>query len=397
MAITPRIVMRGSALHRTGQLVLFGGFALFFLRAGLGWNRTGLGLLTDAIILATVVTGLNLITGYTGQISIGHSAFFGLGAYTTAILVDSYGWTHGWTFPVAAILAFALGVVVGLPALRLKGIYLALVTLGLAVAFPALLNYKYLVDFTGGALGIKNLTYLPPSWTPFEGRGELHKWLFWLSLGIFLLTALVASNMIRSRMGRAMVAVRDNETAAAVMGVDRSVVKTVTFGISAAMAGVAGSLFAVKLTLVEPVIGLFTILGAITFLVAMVIGGAASTWGPLVGALFYTYVNDFARTQGEQRDIDGLGGVIFGVLLILLARFAPFGVVGLLRKARAKVVRVVPKPPAALAAAGAAAGSSGNMNDHGVDDDADDLAGATVTAPAPTDDGDADRSAGEPS
>jgi branched-chain amino acid transport system permease protein len=350
MAITPRTVIRGSALHRLGQLALFGAFALFFLRAGLAWNRTGLGLLTDAIILAIVVTGLNLITGFTGQISIGHSAFFGMGAYTTAMLVDKRDWTPGWTFPVAVAVCFVFGCLVGLPALRLKGIYLALVTLGLAVAFPAILNYKYLTDFTEGSIGIKNLQYLPPEWTPFDGRADLPKWLFWLSLTMFLLVALLSSNLLRSRIGRAMVAVRDNETAAAVMGVDRSVTKTVVFGLSAAFAGLAGSLFALKLTLVEPVLPLFTILGSIVFLVAMVIGGAASTWGPLVGALFYTYVNDFARTQGEERGVDGLGGVIFGVLLILLARFAPFGVVGYLRKARARFVRVVPKPPVVAAA-----------------------------------------------
>jgi branched-chain amino acid transport system permease protein len=344
-----RIVLRGSGLHRLGQLVLFGLVALFLLRAGLTWSRTGLGLLTDAIILATVVTGLNLITGYTGQISLGHSAFFGAGGYTTAILIDRHGWSPGWTFVISALVCFAIGCVVGLPALRLKGVYLALVTLGLAVAFPALLNYQYLVDTTGGASGITNLQYLPPEWTPFDGRAELHKWLFWLALVLFLLCGLVASNILRSRIGRAMIAVRDNETAAAVMGVNRAVTKTVVFGLSAAMAGIAGSMFAIKLTLVEPIIPLFTILGSIVFLVAMVIGGAATTWGPFVGALAYTYVNDWARTQGEERSIDGLGGVIFGVLLILLARFAPFGVVGALRRGRARLVRVVPRPPVAAA------------------------------------------------
>jgi branched-chain amino acid transport system permease protein len=345
MAVTPRIVLRGSGLHRLGQLLLFGLVALFLLRAGMTWSRTGLGLLTDAIILATVVTGLNLITGYTGQISLGHSAFFGLGGYTAAIAMDRHGWTGGWTFPAAAVVCFVIGCIVGLPALRLKGVYLALVTLGLAVAFPALLNYRNVVEFTGGATGVKNLSYLPPEWTPFDGRADLHKWNFWLALTLFLIAALVASNMIRSRIGRAMVAVRDNETSAAVMGVHTSVVKTVTFGLSAAIAGVAGAMFAIKLTLVEPIIPLFTILGSIVFLVAMVIGGAATTWGPLVGALAYTYVNDWARTQGEERSIDGLGGVIFGVLLVLLARFAPFGVVGAFRRGRARVVRVVPRPP----------------------------------------------------
>lgn len=342
---TPRVVERGSLPHRLGQLLLFGSFAAFLLWRGLTADRPSLGLLTDAIILAIAVTGLNLITGFTGQISIGHSAFFGIGAYTTAILIDR-GWTPGWTFPVAAIVAFVIGCIVSLPALRLKGIYLALVTLGLAVAFPAMLNYKHLNGLTHGALGIKNLTYLPPEWTPFNGRADLHKWHFWLATGVLVIVSLVASNLLRSRIGRAMIAVRDNETAAAVMGVDRARVKTVVFGLSAAMTGIAGSLFAVKLTLVEPAVSQFTLLGAIGFLVAMVIGGTAATWGPLVGALAYTYINDWAKSQGEQHDIAGLAGVIFGIVLILIARFAPFGVVGALRKLRAKFVRVVPKLPA---------------------------------------------------
>jgi branched-chain amino acid transport system permease protein len=358
----PKVIQRGSLLHRAGQVLLFGAVALFFWRAGTGWSRTGLGMLTDAIHLAIVVTGLNLITGYTGQISIGHSAFFGLGGYTTAMLMDKRDWSPGWTFPAVIAICFVVGVIVGLPALRLKGIYLALVTLGLAVAFPALLNYDKLVDFTGGAVGIKDLTYLPPEWTPFDGRADLHKWHFWLALTVFLICALLASNMLRSRIGRAMVAVRDNETAAAVMGVNRAVVKTVVFGISAAMAGIAGSLFALKLTLVEPAIGFFTILGSITFLVAMVVGGAASTWGPIVGAFAYTYISDWARTTGEERDIAGLAGVLFGVLLVLLARFAPFGVVGGLKILRSKFLLVVPRPPG-RALAGVADSTAATVDD----------------------------------
>lgn len=397
--ITPRLVMRGSATHRVGQLVLFGLVALFLLRAGLTWNRTGLGLLTDAIILAIAVTGVNLITGYTGQISIGHSAFFGLGGYTSAILISRYDWAHGWTFPVAVVVCFALGALIGLPALRLKGLYLALVTLGLAVAFPALMSYRYLVDFTGGPLGIKNLTYLPPEWTPFQGRAEIHKWMFWLSLSLFLLTALVASNIIRSRIGRAMVAVRDNETAAGVMGVDRAITKTMVFGISAAMAGLGGSLFAMKLTLVEPILPFFTILGSITFLVAMAVGGASSTWGPFVGAVVYVYVNNWARSQGETSNLNGLGGVIFGVLLIIVARFAPFGLVGLMRKARAKFVIVIPRPPAALLAAAAAASAPAGQD--GSEPSADHTSVAAAAPSSETTDSaggspSADHGAGEP-
>lgn len=345
----PYMVRRGAAAHRALQVAGFGLVGLFLVRAGLTWNGPGLSKLTDAFIIAIAVTGLNLVVGYTGQISLGHSAFFGIGAYTTAILVKDHGWTPGWTLLPAIVLCFVVGVIVGVPALRLKGIYLALVTLALAVAFPNILN-RY-VSITGGAQGIKSIRYLPPEWTPFDGRKDLNKWFFWLSLAVLVVAAILASNLLRSRVGRAMIAVRDNETAAAVMGVNRALVKTVVFGLSAAIAGVAGSIFALNLGLVDPV--LFTLLLSINFLVAMVVGGTASTWGPFVGAITFVYVRDFAKEIGENNDIDGLGGLIFGVLLIALMFVAPGGIVGLLRLGKSKVLRIVPRPPTLTARAGA--------------------------------------------
>lgn len=345
MARRPIVIERGSAQHRTLQVVGFAVVGLFLLRAGLTWSNAGLGKLTDVFIIAIAVTGLNLLVGFTGQISIGHSAFFGLGAYTTAILVDTYEWTPGWTFLPAIAVCFVLGVIVGVPALRLKGLYLALVTLALGVAFPNILN-RY-TSITGGPLGIKGVRYLPPDWTPFDGRKDTAKWLFWLSLVLLIVVAVLASNLLRSRIGRAMVAVRDNETAAAVMGVNRALVKTVVFGISAAMAGLAGSLFTLKLTLADPT--LFTLVLSIEFLVAMVIGGIASTWGPVIGALVFVYLRDNAKSFGEEQGIDGIGGVAFGVLLIVVMFAASGGLVGLTRQLKAKVLRVMPRVPAPVA------------------------------------------------
>jgi branched-chain amino acid transport system permease protein len=341
MARRPILIERGSPQHRALQILGFAVVGAFLLRAGLTWNNSGLSKLTDVFIIAIAVTGLNLLVGFTGQISIGHSAFFGIGAYTTAILVKTYGWTPGWTFFPAVVLCFAVGVIVGVPALRLKGLYLALVTLALGVAFPNLLN-RY-TSLTGGPLGIKSVRYLPPDWTPFDGRKDTAKWLYWLSLVLLIVAAVVASNLLRSRIGRAMVAVRDNETAAAVMGVNRALVKTVVFGISAAMAGLAGSLFTLKLTLADPT--LFTLVLSIEFLVAMVIGGIASTWGPFVGAFVFVYLRDNAKSFGEEQGIDGLGGVTFGVLLIVVMFVASGGLVGLSRQIKAKVLRVLPKVP----------------------------------------------------
>jgi branched-chain amino acid transport system permease protein len=370
----PRRVEKGSWQNWAGRIVLFGGVALFMWRALTEWNRSGLGLLTDALIIAIAVTGLNLITGYTGQLSLGHAAFFAIGAFTSAMLVTGRVWspfftddiwTPGWTLPVAAVVCFMIGMVVGIPALRLKGIYLALVTLVFTEAVRATFKYGEFAGVTGGATGIKGFSYLPPSWTGLDGRADLVKWFFYLSLGILVLVSILSAGLLRSRIGRAMVAVRDNETAAAVMGVNLFTTKSLVFGLSGAIAGVAGSLYALKLTLVEADVPLFGLFGSVTLLVALVVGGAAQNWGPFVGAMFYVFVNDFARGIGEDPSgnlilgtfvdsgtkINGLGGVTFGIMLILFARFVPLGAVGTMRLWRSKVVVVVPRPPIAAAAA----------------------------------------------
>ena len=359
---------RGSWQNWLGRAVLFGGVGLFMYRAVSEWSRSGLGLLADALIIAIAVTGLNLITGYTGQLSLGQAAFFAMGAFISAMLVtgkistpfiaDNI-WTPGWTMLAAAVVCFLIGMVVGVPALRLKGIYLALVTLVFTEAVRAFFKYDRVEGVTGGATGIKGFNYLPPTWTGLDGRADLITWFFWLSLGILIVVSILSAGLIRSRIGRAMVAVRDNETAAAVMGVNLFSIKTVVFGLSGAIAGVAGSLFALKLTLVEADVPIFGLFGSVTFLVAMVVGGAAQNWGPFVGAMFYVFVNDFARSVGEDPSnsiilgwfvdegtkINGLGGVTFGVLLILFARFVPFGAVGTMRMWRSKLVQVVPRLP----------------------------------------------------
>jgi branched-chain amino acid transport system permease protein len=362
----PLRVAKGSWQNWLGRVVLFGAVGLFMYRAVNEWSRSGLGLLTDALIIAIAVTGLNLITGYTGQLSLGHAAFFAIGAFTSAMLVTGKVWTPfltdnlwtpGWTMAAAAVVCFLIGMVVGIPALRLKGIYLALVTLVFTEAVRAVLKYEEFAGVTGGAPGIKGFNYLPPSWTGLDGRADLVTWFFWLSLAILIVVSVLSAGLLRSRIGRAMVAVRDNETAAAVMGVNLFSIKTLVFGLSGAIAGVAGSLYALKLSLVDADIPFFGLFGSVTLLVAMVVGGAAQNWGPFVGAMFYVFVNDFARSVGEDPSnsiflgwlvdegtkISGLGGVTFGLLLILFARFVPFGAVGTMRMWRSRVVVVVPQ------------------------------------------------------
>jgi branched-chain amino acid transport system permease protein len=399
---------RGSWQNWLGRAVLFGGVGLFMYRAVTEWSRSGLGLLTDALIIAIAVTGLNLITGYTGQLSLGHAAFFAIGAFTSAMLVSGKVWTPfltgdiwtpGWTLPIAAIVCFLIGMVVGIPALRLKGIYLALVTLVFTEAVRAVLKYDRFAGVTGGATGIKGFGYLPPSWTGLDGRADLVTWFFWLSLVILMLVSILSAGLLRSRIGRAMVAVRDNETAAAVMGVNLFTTKTLVFGLSGAIAGVAGSLYALKLSLVDADVPLFGLFGSVTLLVALVVGGAAQNWGPFVGAMFYVFVNDFARSVGEDpagsillkwfvdpgTKINGLGGVSFGVLLILFARFVPFGAVGTMRLWRSKVVQVVPRVPAVAGSGSEPSpgelGEEGSVSVDQVLSSVDDVENTTLTDP----------------
>jgi branched-chain amino acid transport system permease protein len=315
------------------------------------------GQLTDIVILALAALSLNLLIGFTGQISIGHSAFFGLGAYTTAILMDTHGWTPGSTFPVAVLLCFAVGVFVGVPALRLAGVYLSLVTLALAQLFPALI--RKFDSITEGSAGVDGLSYEPPSWTGLETtRLDEAKWLYIVALFFLAIGYVVMRNLVKSRVGRAMVAVRDNTTAAAVMGVNVSFVKIITFGVSAALCGLAGCAFVLRQTQATPENVNYTILGAILFLVIMVIGGTASLLGPIVGAFVYYRVDEFTRELPDkgylpswfQDFLEGrpnLATVVFATLLIVLMFVAPFGIVGFAKRLARHVLVVVPRPPIA--------------------------------------------------
>jgi branched-chain amino acid transport system permease protein len=287
------------------------------------------------------------------------------------VLVKDHRWSPGWTFFAAAVLCFVVGVLVGVPALRLKGLYLALVTLALAQIFPQVVRK---LDFvTGGSKGIAGVTYTPPSWTGLSAnnRADRNEWLYWLGLLLVVLSFVVVRNLVKSRIGRAMVAMRDNELAASVMGVHLAVVKTVVFGISAAMCGVAGSLFAIRQTQATPDIPYFTIIGSIIFLVVMVLGGAASLTGPIVGAIVYYRLDEYTRgIEGKDyipntvRDFvqgrPNLATLIFAAVLIGLMFVAPDGVVGLAKRLSRRVVRIVkprptPEAPEILATAAPAA------------------------------------------
>lgn len=288
---------------------------------------------TMALIWAVAVLGLNLLTGYSGQISLGHSAFFGVGAYTSAILISDYGWYHLLTLPVAGALAFIAGFAVGLPALRLAGLYLALMTLALAVAFPALA--RRFDGLTDGVMGknISSRDVQVPSWLPFTRD----VYLYFVVLIVLVLMLVLARNMIKSRVGRALTALRDNEIPAQTLAVYPARYKTLAFAISAFYAGVAGGLYALVIRYTNPQSFLLTL--SILILAGMVVGGLATIGGAILGGLFIQFVPYYAEEVNKA-----LGPLIFGFVIIVTMLVAPGGIVSLLKRGRNRFY-VVTDPP----------------------------------------------------
>jgi branched-chain amino acid transport system permease protein len=284
--------------------------------------------LTLAAGYAVAILGLNLVTGYNGQISLGHGAFYAAGAYATAILMTHFDWPFWATLPVAGLASGALGYAVGFPALRLGGLYLALTTFSLAVAVPQLLKHRVVEDWTGGVQGLFITKPDPPAFLPVEAD----QWLYLTTLAVAAALFLAARNLVRGRIGRAMRAIRDHPVAAEAAGMDLAAVKTRTFAASAALTGLAGALGAVAVEFVAP--DSFTVMLSITLFVGMVVGGAASIGGAVVGGLFIVFVPNLAESISKAAP-----GAIYGVLLILLLFVLPGGAAGIGRLVAARLCR----------------------------------------------------------
>jgi branched-chain amino acid transport system permease protein len=281
--------------------------------------------LTMVMIYGLAILGLNLLTGFNGQFSLGHSAFYGIGAYTAAILMDKIDLAYYWTLPCSGAVCFLVGFLFGLPALRLQGLYLALGTFALAAALPQILKFQPLESLTGGVQGIVLLKPDPPAGLPLNPD----QWLYYFTLVVLLVMLAGAANLINGRTGRAMMAIRDHPIAAASMGVNTALYKTLTFGVSALYTGVAGALGAIAVQFVAP--DSFSYFLSISFLVGLVIGGVASIPGSLVGGLFVLYVPNIA-----ERFSTGLAGAIYGCILLLVIFAMPSGAAGLARIALAR-------------------------------------------------------------
>jgi branched-chain amino acid transport system permease protein len=282
--------------------------------------------LTLAIDYAVAILGLNLLTGVNGQFSLGHSTFFAIGAYTTAILMNDADLSFYWTIPAAGLVCFGFGFLFGLPSLRLGPVYLALATFALAFATPQILRATPLKPWTGGVEGISLIRPDAPFGLPLGGD----QWLYLVTLAVALLLAWAALNLIASRSGRALIAIRDHAIAARAMGINLALYKTTTFGLSALYAGVAGALSAGAVQYVAP--DSFTVTLAIGLFVGLVIGGVGSVWGCIFGGLFLVFVPNIA--EGISK---GLANAVYGIILLLVIYLMPAGVGGLMRLLAAKL------------------------------------------------------------
>ena len=271
-----------------------------------------------AYVYAIALLGLNLLTGYNGQISLGHGAFYAMGSYTTAIMMDHWGIAYGWTIPVAGVICLITGFLFGIPALRLQGLYLALATFALALAVPQIL--KHFEAWTGGVQGI--VLFEPQA--PFGLPLNKDQWLYFLTLAILVVSLLVSWNLLRGRVGRAIVAIRDHHIAAQAMGINLPLYKALTFGVSAMYTGIAGALGAILIQFVAP--DSFNIFLSISLLVGIVVGGLASIAGAIYGGFFIQFVPTYAQHISKAAP-----WAIYGIFLILFMYVMPMGIAGFMR------------------------------------------------------------------
>jgi branched-chain amino acid transport system permease protein len=274
---------------------------------------------TVVVSYAIALLGLNILTGYNGQISLGQGAFYGLGAYLACLLMIHGGLPYWATIPVVGAICLATGFLFGLPASRLEGLYLALATFALAVALPQFLKHPGLKDWTGGFQGITIKPVTTPTYLPLNPD----QWLYLFCLLVMAVMFLIAWNLLRGRTGRALVAIREHPTAAASMGVNVAFYKSMAFGVSAMFAGVAGALGALATQFISP--DSFDFFLSITLVVGSVVGGIASLSGAIFGAIFIQFIPNIAGQISSSAP-----WAIYGVAIIAVVYLLPRGAVGLI-------------------------------------------------------------------
>ena len=321
-----------------------------------GWSAgpkpSSLGKYTDAMALAIAALSLNLLFGFNGQISLGHSTFAGISAFYLGYTVRFWDNLPFVSLLEACVLCFVIGVVIGLPALRLKGPYLALVTLAIAYVWPTVaaqfIDRK--VTSVTGESALTKFRVNPPTWTGLKNtRADRALYLFWVALVLMFICYVIVRNLRKSRVGRSLVAVRDNETAAAVMGVNLRSRRRSRSASRQRWPACPGWLIAAKIGTVDE--NSFTILTSIKYILALILGGVATFTGPIVGAFAYFFADDYLKEHAPKWDWlpgnfgDGpIASFLLGVLVIAFVFVAPQGLVGLFRRIGRKIAVVVPEP-----------------------------------------------------
>jgi branched-chain amino acid transport system permease protein len=274
--------------------------------------------LTMVAVYAIAIVGLILVTGLNGQISLGHGAFYAIGAYTSAIGMFHYGMPYWVTLPLAAVVCGILGVCIGLPALRFEGVYLALITFTLAVVTPQVLKHPVIESWTGGVQGL----FLDKPNAPFGLPITQDQWIFLFSTAMLVLVLLFVSSLMRSSVGRAVIALREHPVAASAMGVHTSRLKTQVFAISGMITGVAGALGAIAVQYVAP--DSFPAMLSIMMFAGMLVGGLHSLAGAVLGGIFMQFVPNVADAFSKEAP-----DAVSGVILIAMILFMPAGLAGL--------------------------------------------------------------------
>jgi branched-chain amino acid transport system permease protein len=350
----PITVNQGSSQHRLHRLLAFGLLAAVIVILPFILPEFQVSRMNRVLFLSVAILGLNLVLGFGGLLALGHSAFIGLGAFLTTWLVQDHNWDYWMTIPISMGACFLFGGLLALPALRIRGLYLALITIALATVFPSLAKMENfgIAEATGGANGREiDEKVLPPGWARSLGFSleEPSRYRYFLIIFMTGIAFWAVINLLNSRPGRAIVAIRDNETGAAVSGVDTVRWKLLNFAISASLGGLAGVMWAMDRSFVAE--QGFGFLLAVDLLVGLVIGGVATVPGAVVGAFVVVFVREF--TKGLQipigfTTIDGEGPLsqaIFGAILVIATFFAPGGLVWMFRLVRHKLYRVIPTPP----------------------------------------------------
>ena len=281
--------------------------------------------LTNVLIYAIALLGLNILVGYNGQISLGHGAFYAIGAYAAAILVAHFAVPDWAAVPSAGLICLAAGFLLGLPLLRLEAMQLAMATFALGAALPTVVKHKSLERWTGGTHGLA----LDKPEVPFGLLLSYDQWIYLFTLLVLVLSLAASANLLRGRIGRSLIAIRDHPVAAQAMGVDAVYYKTAAFGISAMLTGIAGALAAMSLQYVAPT--LYGVFLSFSLLIGIAVGGPASLSGAVYGAIFMQAIFAIVGATASTLQTTNVY-IIYGVVLILVILFLPGGIASLVAR-----------------------------------------------------------------